>query len=41
VRPGVNKCLAYSIIMAARKRKICDEGSLLAVIEKELANDTD
>jgi hypothetical protein len=27
--------------MAARKRKICDEGDLLAVIEEELANDSD
>jgi hypothetical protein len=27
--------------MAARKRKTCDEGDLLAVIEEELANDTD
>jgi hypothetical protein len=41
VRPGVNKVLAYSIFMAARKRKICDEGDLLVVIEKEIANDSD
>jgi hypothetical protein len=27
--------------MAARKRKIRDEGNLLAVIEEELANDSD
>jgi hypothetical protein len=27
--------------MAARKRKIRDEGDLLAVIEEELANDSD
>jgi hypothetical protein len=27
--------------MAARKRKICDEGDLLAVIEEELANNSD
>jgi hypothetical protein len=27
--------------MAARKRKICDEGDLLAVIEEELAKDSD
>jgi hypothetical protein len=26
--------------MAARKRKICDEGDLLAVIEEELAVDS-
>jgi hypothetical protein len=32
--------LAYSIVMAARKRKIRD-GDLLAVIEEELANDSD
>jgi hypothetical protein len=27
--------------MAARKRKICDEGDFLAVIEEKLANDSD
>jgi hypothetical protein len=27
--------------MAARKRKISDEGDLLAVIEEELASDSD
>jgi hypothetical protein len=27
--------------MAARKRKIRDEGDLLAVVEEELANDSD
>jgi hypothetical protein len=33
--------LAYSIIMTARKRKIRDEGGLLAVIEEELWKDSD
>jgi hypothetical protein len=33
--------LAYSIITAARKRKTCDKGNLLAVIEEELAKDSD
>jgi hypothetical protein len=33
--------LAYSIIVAAKKRKIRDAGDLLAVIEEELTNDSD
>jgi hypothetical protein len=33
--------LAYSIIMAARKRRIRDEGDLHAAIEEKLANDSD
>jgi hypothetical protein len=33
--------LAYSIIMAAMKRKIHAEGGLLAVIQEEVTNDSD
>jgi frataxin-like iron-binding protein CyaY len=40
VSPGCSSS-HYSIIMAARKIKIRDKGDLLAVIEEELANDSD